>query len=138
MFGVGMNCEIDSRFDDVVNVTRSSLDINEIRNDASNNIEKNQVQQKSSFDKGRVAATTYKEGDLVKITKISYDNEGKSKKLIEKFIGPYVVIKVLGNDRYRISDIDGFKSKSKRKYKATVAADRMRPWIHIAALDVET
>lgn len=137
LFGTKMNCEINSpQLDEILEVTRSNLDVEDIREQASASIEKNQTVQKANYDKGRKPATVYNEGDLVKITKISYDNDGKSKKLVEKFIGPYVVTKVLGNDRYRISDIDGFKSKTKRKYKATVAADRMRPWIHIASLNV--
>lgn len=45
------------------------------------------------------------------------------------------MVSVLGNDRYRIAAIPGL-SNSRYKRKTTVAADRMLPWVHIAALTV--
>lgn len=137
LFGAKMNGEIDSRFDDILEVTRSNSDVIKTREEASSNIKINQTLQKTHYDKGRKPATTYKEGDLVKITKVSHENNGKSKKLVQKFVGPYKVIRVLSNDRYRVCEVEGYKSKKSRKYKATVSSDRMRPWIHIAALNVE-
>lgn len=137
LFGVAMNCEVDGAFDQILETTRSQINVEDIRSEAIENISKAQNVQKLNYDKNRKSATVYKEGDLVKITKVSFDNDGKSKKLVNKYLGPFKVTKVIGNDRYRISNIDGFNNKTKRKYKATVAADRMRPWIHLAALDVQ-
>lgn len=42
--------------------------------------------------------------------------------------------KVMGNDWYEVSNVPGF-SKTK-KYCSVIAADRMRPWINIKALNV--
>lgn len=72
---------------------------------------------------------------MVKIIKTSFNNEGKSKKLLPSYVGPYRVVEVLGNDRYRVAAIPGL-SKSKNKRKMTVAADRMLPCVHVAALEV--
>jgi hypothetical protein len=138
LFGVAMNCEINSQFDPILEITRSSIDVDEIREEVAGNIGDSQVRQKKYYDSSRKPATSYSEGDLVKISKVSFDNDGKSKKLLDKHIGPFKVVKVLGNDRYQLSDIEGFRRKSKRKYKTTVSADRMQPWIHLAALDLHS
>lgn len=74
-------------------------------------------------------ARKYQEGDLIKMVKSNFNNDGKSKKLLPKFVGPYKVTKKLGNDRYSISNIPGFKAA--RVYNTVIAADRMRPWIHL-------
>lgn len=50
--------------------------------------------------------------------------------------GPYRVVKVLGNDCYKLALITGFQGM-KNKRRTTVASDRMRPWIHIASLDLD-
>lgn len=79
----------------------------------------------------------YNVGDLITTTKTSFnENPGQSKKLLPKFTGPYKVTKSLGNDRYEITNVPGF-SKS-RKYCTVVAADRMRPWINVKALNVHS
>lgn len=52
----------------------------------------------------------YNEGDLVKITRTSFDNRGKSKKLLPSYVGPFRVTRVLGNDRYKIKSIPGFSN----------------------------
>lgn len=109
--------------------------IKEVRIDALHNIRLNQQKQKDKHDLNRIAAPVYQVGDLVKIVKNSFRNDGKSTKLLPKFIGPYKVIKSLGNDRYKIGTVPGFQQT--RLYESVVAADRMRPWIHFKALDVD-
>lgn len=75
-------------------------------------------------------------GDLVKISRNNFDNDGKSTKLLSKFVGPYRINEVLGNDRYRITDVPGFIKKGK-PYSTVIAVDRIRPWIHVKALEVD-
>lgn len=120
---------------DPLNNSRSSTsaNIDEIRHEATININESQKRQKQLYDSKRVPAKSYMVGDLVKITKVSYNNDGKSKKLMPKFIGPFKVIKCLGNDRFEIVNIPGFNTK---RYDSIVAADRMRPWIHFQALSL--
>lgn len=108
-------------------------DIEKIRKEAASNIRVSQERQKKAYDSRRLPAITYREGDLIKITKTNFNNDGKSKKLMPKFIGPYKVTKCLGNDRYEISNIPGFSTK---KYHSVVAVDRMRPWINIQSLEI--
>jgi len=41
--------------------------------------------------------------------KNTYVSVGINKKLIPKFKGPYIIEKVLPNDRFIVKDIDGFQ-----------------------------
>ena len=82
--------------------------IDRVRQEASINIKNSQDRQRDAYNSKRVPAVTYAVGDLVKITKTNFANDGKSKKLLPKFIGPYIkIIKCLGNDRYKIANIPG-------------------------------
>ncbi|CAK9833144.1 Transposon Tf2-8 polyprotein [Anthophora retusa] len=53
-----------------------------------------------------------------------------NKKLIPKFKGPYVVKKVLGCDRYVISDIEGFQV-TQMPYNGVLSPDNMKPYIAV-------
>lgn len=137
LFGITFSSPAENRLGiaEITNNNNKNKDsLDEIRQAASDKIKEVQQKQKEKHDAHRVAAPTYKVGELVKITKISFRNKGKSTKLLPKFIGPYKVAKVLGNDRYEISTIPGFKQS--RLYETVVASDRMRPWINVKALDV--
>lgn len=108
--------------------------LEDIRNTISTNIQASQDKQKRQHDAGRAPATIYKEGDLVKITRTNFYNKGNSTKLLSKFVGPYKILEVLGNDRYKIVEIPGF-TKKRKSYQSVVAADRIRPWINISSGD---
>lgn len=135
MFGFKMKSEIDPRLNEVVSETRDNTDVITIRESAKDKIDFEQSKQKERHDKNRRPFTTYREGDLVKITKTNFNNDGKSKKLLPSYIGPYRIVEVLDNDRYRVAAIPGLTS-SKNKRKTTIAADRMSPWVHVATLEV--
>lgn len=139
LFGMKLNIatenKISSARDDILNESVLS-DREKLRKEASENIKNSQEKQKTAFNCNRKPAKAYVEGDLVKITKVSFSNDGKSKKLLPKFIGPYKVVKSLGNDRYQISDIPGFSRK--RPYDTVVSVDRMRPWIHLKTLEINS
>lgn len=134
LFGLKLSNPAENRLASGINDVQSPDKINETRQKASDNIKVMQQKQKEKYDLGRSAAPTFNIGDLVKITKTSFRNDGKSTKLLPKFIGPYKVVNALGNDRYEISTVPGFKQS--RHYQSVVASDRMRPWIHTKALDV--
>lgn len=110
-----------------------SVELEKIRKEASAEIKLSQKRQKELHDSKRSPAVKYSVGDLIKITKTNFKNDGKSKKLLPKFIGPYKIIKCLGNDRYEITNVPGINNN---KYQSVVAADRMRPWINIQALEI--
>lgn len=135
MFGTCMDSEMNPRLNEVRNETRENCDLTEIREQAKKAIDKDQEKQKQRYDKGRKPARVYAEGELVKITKTTFVNDGKSKKLHPTYVGPYRVVSILGNDRYRLAAIPGLTG-TKNKRQTTVAADRMLPWVNIAALEV--
>lgn len=128
LFGVRLRDIISNKLDIGTDVEPKNL--NDLRNEISANIEADQVRQKDRHDAGRAPATVYREGDLIKITRTQFYNKGNSTKLMSKFVGPFKIIEVLGNDRYKIADIPGF-NKKKRIFESVVAADRIRPWINL-------
>ena len=99
---------------------------NEIRKSAEDNTSKNQNYMKNYFDSNRAPTKFYKEGHLVMIPSHHNPTDGKSKKLLPKFKGPYKVTAVLANDRYEITSIDGH---SKRKYRSIYPSDQLKKWI---------
>jgi len=103
-------------------------DLEEIRNNASMNIEMLQSQNEKRYNLRRKVACEYKVGDYVEIRNIQ-TTPGVNKKLLPKFKGPYIVKAVLDHDRYVISDIDGFQL-TQRPYTGVIAPDQMRPYIH--------
>jgi len=69
----------------------------------------------------------YKEGDyvLIRDTRIK-PRENTKVKL--KYKGPFVVHKVLGNNRYVIQDIPGYNVSS-RPYNSILSSDKLKYWI---------
>lgn len=128
LFGVRLRDNLTNMLDIETNVAPVTLQ--EVRSEVSSNISKSQDKQKRKHDASRTPATVYKEGDLIKITRTNFHNNGNSTKLLSKFIGPYIIVKTMGNDRYKITNVPGFSNK-KRAFETVVAADRMRPWINI-------
>jgi len=68
-------------------------DLNKLRQDASDHIEKTQLMNKLNYDSKHKLPTSYNtEGDLILVN--NYDvTAGVNKKLIPKFKGPYIVKK---------------------------------------------
>jgi len=56
-------------------------------------------------------------------------NVSTSKKLAPSFKGPYCVKRALRNNRYLLSDVDGFLN-TQRPYQGVWEAYNMRPWLH--------
>lgn len=133
MFGVKMRDDLSNKLN--LEPNTNNPDLQEIRERIGDNIQKQQAKSKERHDANRVPATKYKVGDLVKISRNNFDNNKKSTKLLSKFVGPYKITEVMGNDRYRITDVPGFIKKGK-PYKTVIAADRIRPWIHIKTLEI--
>lgn len=137
MFGTIINSESNPILNEIGNLTRESCDLSSLRREVKNKIDREQEKQKQYYDKGRRPAHIYKKGELVKIVKTAFQNAGKSTKLLPTYEGPYKVVKVMENDRYKVAPIPGFEGM-KNKRKTTVASDRMRPWIHITSLDLDS
>lgn len=101
-------------------------DLETIRSKASEKIISSQRLGKEQANRKRKEAHQYKSGDLVMIKNFDC-TPGASKKLIPKFKGPYVISKILRNNRYIITDINGFQQTNK-PYKGTWEACNMKPW----------
>ncbi|XP_071052949.1 uncharacterized protein [Onthophagus taurus] len=113
----------------------SEEEITEIRTDALHEIRKRQKDQKERFDKLHIKPRKYQEGDLV-LVKCEATATGESRKLALRYKGPYVIHKVLPNDRYGLKDIPG-APRSQKPYHSVFASDRMKPWCVITDLDEE-
>lgn len=107
------------------------IDVSDLRKSVDSKIKANAIKQKKRFDNSRTKAKVYREGDLVLIRIQSKNNDGQSKKLMPTYKGPFQVKKVIGNDRYEVTDLRG-SERSNKKYFGVTAAENMKPWIRIA------
>lgn len=69
----------------------------------------------------------YKAGEYVLVRDLQV-KAGESRKLKSNYKGPYVVAKVLGNNRYVVKDIPGFNITS-RAYNTILSSDKLKPWV---------
>lgn len=86
-----------------------------------------QDQYKAQYDKKRKSPRKYKVGDFVMIVNI-VTSAGVNHKLLPKYKGPYIITKILQNDRYIVSDIAGFQ-QSRCKYKGVFGPTNLKPWM---------
>lgn len=105
---------------------RSVVDLQTIRKEVSEHIEKNQANQKKRYDRHR-KRVTFNVGDLVRIER-EIPATGQSRKLIPRYQGPYRVTQVINNDRYEIRDTP-ISRKNNRPFKSIVSVDKMFPWL---------
>ncbi|KAM0734808.1 hypothetical protein ACS0PU_011627 [Formica fusca] len=70
--------------------------------------------------------TSYNVDDYVLI-KDSILKPGEDKKLKPVYKGPYVITKILNNNRYVVQNIPGFNITS-RPYNSVLSSDRIKPW----------
>ena len=83
-------------------------------------------QQQKRMRKGTTEVIqTFDHGDLVLVKSPSVAT-GESQKLEKKYRGPYVVKKILRNDRYVIADIPG-QNVSQKRYEGIQHVSRLRP-----------
>lgn len=115
-------------------VNANGNNIDNIRDKASQSIEKQQKDMKERFDRHRRAARKYNIGDLVMVLKQTR-LVGDSNKLVPPYSGPYKITAILDKDRYEVSSIDGV---TKRKYKNIYAVDKIKPWIRFSNEDASS
>lgn len=97
------------------------------RKKASAQLEKASDKMKKHFDKKRKPSQVYKKGDLVLWKQAPTSSAAKvNTKLDDLYSGPYVIIKVVGNDRYRIRSIKGLRGY--KAFAGLVSADSIRPY----------
>jgi transposase InsO family protein len=82
---------------------------------------------KAYYDGRHKRPSIYKTGDLVLVRNLQAKT-GVNSKLKPNYKGPYVVSKVLDNNRYVIKDVSGFNITQK-PYNTILSSDKMKPWI---------
>lgn len=124
LFGVQMRNPEDVQIAEAISEELINLHIDEktaLQEDVRKNILKAQDEQKKTYDKRRKAANCYQEGELVAIKKTQF---GSGTKILPKYLGPYKVINVGRNERYKVEKIgehDGPRITN-------TSADYMKPW----------
>lgn len=101
------------------------LDLQEIRQEAKERIDKDQKRQKAYFDAKRRIAPEYNVGDIVMIP-VQQKATGKSKKLEAKFKGPFRIVAKLPHDRYEVQDERDMQTRGR---KTVVAVDQIKSWV---------
>lgn len=109
------------------NLLREDRDLDQIRHNIQEANNKAQDEYKRQFDKKRKAPHEYSVGDYVMLRNIVTE-AGVNHKLLPKFKGPYIVSKILGNDRYVVTDVPGFQI-SRRRFEGTFSPPNMKPWM---------
>lgn len=104
------------------------LDLETIRLDASENIEKAARADTVRFNRGRARVKPFSKGDFVFVK----SSERNQRKLDRKFRGPFQIINVLENDRYELKNLDG----SSRTLKYSHENLRLVPGGHEGMLEV--
>lgn len=89
---------------------QADRDLEKIRNDAVGKIKQLQEYNKTKYDAKCKRNTSYKEGDLVAIRTVKV--AGENSKLKAKYRGPYLIKKVLDNNRYIVTDLEGYQVTS--------------------------
>lgn len=129
LFGINQIGEVNDEIRRILDniVSEDVIDFESMRTEAANRIIKSQEANKIHYDAKHKQATIYKENDYVMITNTDV-TVGCNKKLIPKFRGPYIIKKVLDQDRYVVSDIEGFQV-TRRPYEGIIGPDRMKRWV---------
>lgn len=111
-------------------------DLEVMRNEAQVSIVKSQEYNEAYLSKKCKPAQEYKVGDYVVMRNVDV-TIGTNKKLIPKYRGPYVIHKVLDNDRYVIRDVPGCQI-TQRPYDNIIEAARIKKWKDKEDVDVTT
>lgn len=101
--------------------------IDMIRDKASASILKNQVYNKDYYDSKHKSPNKYQIGDYVVIRNI-VTTPGVNKKFSPKYRGPYEVVEVFENDRYRVKDISGVQI-SRLPYNGICSPANIKPYV---------
>lgn len=104
--------------------TKTSEEMSNRRKAAIQAIRLDQERQKRRYNQKRRHAPTFEPGDIVVVQR-EPTSIGESRKLQEKYKGPYVVTKRLPNDTYRIEDIPGHQ-RTQRYYTSTAPVDKLK------------
>ena len=105
-----------------------------MRQRASSKIKENQEKAKARYDLRRAPAKSFKKGDAVGVLREISSNNGKSKKLLGDYAGPYEIKEVLDRDRYVVGDIKGAQ-RTQKPYCGTFPGESIKMWESIVSSD---
>ncbi|XP_044265801.1 uncharacterized protein LOC123012082 [Tribolium madens] len=118
-------------------VNEKQQDIQQLQTEGIQNTVKEQQRQKKHFDSKRRPAKHYEVGRQVLVRKVLPSNDDKSKKLLPKYSGPYVITKVLPHDRYVIEDLPGAQ-RAQKFYSGVCPVDKLKPYVNDMSDDAFT
>ncbi|KAJ8961438.1 hypothetical protein NQ318_014685 [Aromia moschata] len=121
MFGYCPRGINDSFLSYEVGNSEYSTTLSERREQAKQNIERDQVKQKKRYDSKRLVDIKYQ------VEQQALYNDGKSRKLLPKYAGPFIITAVLDKDRYVVEDLPG-TNRSQKKYSGICAVDKLKPF----------
>lgn len=124
LFGVNQKRSNDKLEESISEINLDKRNLKEIRQNIVSHTKHSQLKSKIYADSKRVPAHLYKLGDIVLI-KNTVTEAGVNQKLLPKFKGPYIVTKVLPNERYEVQDIEGQKLSNK-SFKGVYASFNMK------------
>jgi len=129
VFGIEQRGPVTDCLKDFLTIAADSpvRDLDAVRDRAATRTHLSQQRQKKDYDRRHRTPKIHKEGDLVMIRNFD-STPGINKKLIPQFRGPYEISKVLGNDRYVLTDPSGCQN-TQRPYVGTWDVSNMRPWV---------
>jgi len=124
MFGVDQRCHDDALFARFTESLKNvDADLETIRNQTEAVRNYNKIYTDSRFKK----PSLYREGEYVLI-RSTRSVPDESAKLKPHYKGPYVIHKILGNNRYVVCDIPGF-NLTPRSLNTVLSSDRIKRWI---------
>ncbi|XP_035918160.1 uncharacterized protein LOC118516404 [Anopheles stephensi] len=126
MFGVKMKNSSDDQLREIINKELYEYHDNvrqELRKDARIAIEQAQRRYKHQFDKKRKPASGYKLGELVAIKRTQFV---AGKKLASEYLGPYEIMHVNRNGRYRVRKV----GLGEGPLETSTSEDNMRLWAY--------
>lgn len=129
LFGVrqrGLEADELTEYLDEQQSSHRSRDLENLRTNADIAIKSSQQKNEIQYAKRSVPPRKYSKGDYVVIRNVD-TTVGANKKLIPKYRGPYIIYRVLPNDRYHIRDIENCQI-TQIPYQGTLEAARLRPW----------
>ncbi|KAH8251984.1 hypothetical protein KR026_009035, partial [Drosophila bipectinata] len=107
----------------------TDVEMEKLRADAATRVNNQRAAAKRRYDAKHAKPTPYKLGDIV-LAENEPSSTGTSRKLEPRYKGPFIVNKVLRNDRYLVEDIPHAQRKQ-RHYKSVYASDKMKRWCEL-------